>query len=178
MRRAWDQITKPSASTALHTRKSQVEAANFALAYILNIILRSGYILFSVSQGRFGPPCGAGQSVGCMCAARVHGPPVRPRGFGSSRALVRSGTALDKPTTSHISAASVARRPMKSSSASSRGSQLPKRPSRCGVAIPTPNPSVEARPNGKPPGPVHRYGVHFLWPGPGVLPSAPPHLQR
>ena len=41
-----------------------------------------------------------------------------------------------------------------------------------------PNPSVEARPNGKPPGPGHRYAVHYLWPGPGVLPSAPPHLQR
>jgi len=43
---------------------------------------------------------------------------------------------------------------------------------------PWPNPSVEARPNGKPPGPGHRYAVHYLWPGPGVLPSAPPHLER
>jgi len=41
-----------------------------------------------------------------------------------------------------------------------------------------PNTSVEARPNGKPPGPGHGYGVHFPWPGPGVLPSAPPHLER
>jgi len=42
----------------------------------------------------------------------------------------------------------------------------------------TPNPSFEARPNGKPPGPGHRYAVHYLWPGPGVLPSVPPQLER
>lgn len=41
-----------------------------------------------------------------------------------------------------------------------------------------PNPSVEARSNGGPPGPGHRYGVHFLWPGPGVPPLTPPHLKR
>ena len=41
-----------------------------------------------------------------------------------------------------------------------------------------PNTSFEARPNGKPPGPGHRYGVHFLWPGPGVLPLVPPQLKR
>ena len=40
------------------------------------------------------------------------------------------------------------------------------------------NPSFEARPNGKPPGPGHRYGVHFLGPGPGGLPSVPPQLKR
>ena len=39
-----------------------------------------------------------------------------------------------------------------------------------------PNQSLEARSNGGPPGPDHRYGVHFLWPGPGVPPLAPPHL--
>ena len=42
----------------------------------------------------------------------------------------------------------------------------------------TPNPSVEARPNGRPPGPVRRYAVHFRRPGPGVLPLVPPHLER
>jgi len=42
----------------------------------------------------------------------------------------------------------------------------------------SPNPSVEARPNGGPPGPGRRYAVHFRRPGPGVPPSAPPHLQR
>jgi len=48
----------------------------------------------------------------------------------------------------------------------------------CRHRKPRPNPSVEARPNGKPPSPGHRYGVHFLWPGLGVLPLAPPHLER
>ena len=42
----------------------------------------------------------------------------------------------------------------------------------------TPNPSFEARPNGKPPGPGRWYGVHFHQPGPGVLPSVPPQLER
>ena len=36
-----------------------------------------------------------------------------------------------------------------------------------------PNPSLEARPNGRPPGPVWRYAVHFRQPGPGVPPSVP-----
>ena len=35
------------------------------------------------------------------------------------------------------------------------------------------NPSLKPSPNGGPPGPGHRYGVHFLWPGPGVPPSVP-----
>ena len=41
-----------------------------------------------------------------------------------------------------------------------------------------PNPSLEARPNGRPPGPVWRYAVQFRQPGPGVLPSVPPQLER
>ena len=36
-----------------------------------------------------------------------------------------------------------------------------------------PNPSFKPSPNGMPPGPGHRYGVHCLWPGPGVIPSVP-----
>ena len=42
-------------------------------------------------------------------------------------------------------------------------------------AMPTvrPNPSFKPSPNGMPPGPGHRYGVHCLWPGPGVIPSVP-----
>ena len=36
-----------------------------------------------------------------------------------------------------------------------------------------PNPSFKPSPNGGPPGPVWRYAVHFLQPGPGVLPSSP-----
>ena len=41
-----------------------------------------------------------------------------------------------------------------------------------------PNPSVEARPNGRPPGPGRWYAVHFHRPGPGVPPLVPPHLKR
>jgi hypothetical protein len=41
----------------------------------------------------------------------------------------------------------------------------------------TPNPSVEARPNGKPPGPLPGCAYHPSS-GPGALPSAPPHLER
>ena len=33
-----------------------------------------------------------------------------------------------------------------------------------------PNPSLKRSANGRPPGPVWRYGVHFRQPGPGVLP--------
>ena len=36
-----------------------------------------------------------------------------------------------------------------------------------------PNPSLKLSPNGKPPGPRSRYGVHFLQRGPGVLPLSP-----
>ena len=36
-----------------------------------------------------------------------------------------------------------------------------------------PNPSFKPSPNGGPPGPGNRYGVHFLSPGPGVPPSVP-----
>jgi hypothetical protein len=35
------------------------------------------------------------------------------------------------------------------------------------------DPSLKLSPNGVPPGPGHRYGVHFLRPGPGVIPSGP-----
>jgi hypothetical protein len=46
------------------------------------------------------------------------------------------------------------------------------------LGVPRPNPSVKPRPNGGPPGPGHRYGVHFLWPGPGVPPLVPAYLER
>ncbi len=36
-----------------------------------------------------------------------------------------------------------------------------------------PNPSFKRSTNGRPPGPVWRYAVHFRQSGPGVLPSAP-----
>ena len=38
---------------------------------------------------------------------------------------------------------------------------------------PMPNPSLKRSANGRPPGPVRRYAVHFRQPGPGVLPSSP-----
>ena len=41
-----------------------------------------------------------------------------------------------------------------------------------------PNPSLEARPNGRPAWPGLRYAVHFLSPGQAVLPLAPPQLER
>ena len=37
----------------------------------------------------------------------------------------------------------------------------------------TPNPSLKRSADGRPPGPRSRYGVHFLLPGPDVLPSSP-----
>ena len=40
-----------------------------------------------------------------------------------------------------------------------------------GTALP--NPSLKRSANGRPPGPVWRYAVHFRQPGPGVLPSSP-----
>ena len=54
-----------------------------------------------------------------------------------------------------------------------RGQLLPSARRQCALT-----PSVEARPNGGPPGPGRRYAVHFRQPGPGVPPSAPPHLER
>ena len=41
-----------------------------------------------------------------------------------------------------------------------------------------PNPSVKPSPNGGPPGPIHGYGVHFPWLGPGVPPLVPAYLER
>ena len=41
-----------------------------------------------------------------------------------------------------------------------------------------PNPSLKARPNGRPAAPGLRYAVHFLSPGAAVLPLAPPQLER
>ena len=40
-----------------------------------------------------------------------------------------------------------------------------------GAALP--NSSLKRSANGRPPGPSSRYGVHFLLPGPGVLPLSP-----
>ena len=47
----------------------------------------------------------------------------------------------------------------------------------CVPPQPRPNPSFEARPNGKPPGPAAGLAYHPAA-GPGVLPSVPPQLER
>jgi hypothetical protein len=44
-------------------------------------------------------------------------------------------------------------------------------------AAETPNPSFEARPNGKPPGPAPGEAYHPSA-GPGALPLVPPQLER
>lgn len=41
-----------------------------------------------------------------------------------------------------------------------------------------PNPSLKRRANGRTPGPVWRYAVHFHQTGLGVLPSSPAELER
>jgi hypothetical protein len=46
-----------------------------------------------------------------------------------------------------------------------------------GTQTSSPNPSVEARPNGKPPNPPPGFAYHPSG-GFGALPSAPPHLER
>jgi hypothetical protein len=48
-----------------------------------------------------------------------------------------------------------------------------KRQCRLSVRV-LPNPALKGRSNGVPPGPEPRYGVHFLFSGPGVPPSASP----
>jgi hypothetical protein len=48
---------------------------------------------------------------------------------------------------------------------------------RCHLAPLKPNPSCEARPNGKPPGPATGE-VYHPSAGPGALPSVPPQLER
>ena len=40
-----------------------------------------------------------------------------------------------------------------------------------------PNPSLKRSANGRPPGPVWRYAVHFRQPVPGVLPLPPGYLH-
>lgn len=41
-----------------------------------------------------------------------------------------------------------------------------------------PSPSLTRSAHCRPPGPVSSYGVHFLLPGPGVLPLTPAYLER
>jgi len=45
-----------------------------------------------------------------------------------------------------------------------------------GPAAVQPNHPLKRSANGRPPGPVWRYAVHFRQPGPGVLPSSPGYL--
>ena len=57
------------------------------------------------------------------------------------------------------------------SRAVSSGKLAPRLPPGAPPALP--NPSFKRSANGRPPGPVWRYAVHFRQPGPGVLPSSP-----
>ena len=57
------------------------------------------------------------------------------------------------------------------SRAVSSGKLAPRLPPRAPPALP--NPSLKRSANGRPPGPVWRYAVHFRQPGPGVLPLSP-----
>ena len=61
---------------------------------------------------------------------------------------------------------------IESSTFGTRHSQS-KKSQQCCVRKVTPNPSLKRSANGRPPGPVWRYAVHFRQPGPGVLPSSP-----
>jgi len=182
VRCVWDQITKPSASGRFAYSKIASGSRAFWFGSFHSISsFRSGHILWLVSQGRFAPPCSAPGSQLVVCAPPVFAVrPFAPEASDPAGAFARLGAQYAKPPPLGLPrlgrvrgtrADEVVKRKFQSG-------QLPKTPSRRGAAIPTPNPSVEARPNGKPPGPGHRYAVHFLWPGPGVLPSAPPHLQR
>jgi hypothetical protein len=115
------------------------------------------------TQGRFAPPRCAGQSVhegaahGGVKFAEIFGSPLSSNPEASSepdRVCVAVGPAPE--------ALAGSRR--------YRGFVL-------GAQTATPNPSVEARPNGGPPGPPS--GVVYHPPvGPGVPPSDPPHLER
>ena len=67
---------------------------------------------------------------------------------------------------SHVGPAAYARRSSRPTSMSFSSCRAPQA-----------NPSVEARPNGKPPGPPTGH-AHFPSGGPGGLPSVPPHLER
>jgi len=124
VRRAWDQITKPSASTALHIQKSQWKPRILLWSIFFNIILPlRPYPLF-VSQGRFAPPCSApgSQLVACVPPS-LRSARIQPR---PSFALVLRNAQNLCRWAGRASAASVARKPIKSSSASSRAADCPK----------------------------------------------------
>ena len=124
----------------------------------------------SVWGWRFAPQCCAWQAVRC---------PLRPR--PTPRASVSAGTdssnsAQCRPLRLHPSvfAGTVAGfgdrvTPIVATSSTKRHVLQ-----HCAS---TPNPSFEARPNGRPPGP-RRSGAYDLHRGPGVLPSVPPQLER
>ena len=57
------------------------------------------------------------------------------------------------------------------SRAVSSGKLAPRLPPGAPPALP--NPSLKRSANGRPPGPVWRYAVHFRQPGPGALPLSP-----
>ena len=118
---------------------------------------------YPVSQGRFAPPRYAGQCVrpgaaqGGATFARSSGSPFWSNTEPSCRPPRVCFAAEPAPE-----ALASRRRYCRSVLGSPRA---------------TPNPSVEARPNGGPPGPPS--GVVYHPPvGPGVPPLGPPHLER
>jgi hypothetical protein len=114
-----------------------------------------------VSGWRFAPPCCAGQSV---CGPlRLHGATAHQRTTSgrhqeSSRHLGSStrATGLHQP---QLLEAQFLGQFLGVSNRSTKPL--------------LPNPSLKLSPNGGPPGPASRYGVHFLLAGPGVPPSVP-----
>ena len=125
----------------------------------------------SVCGWRFAPQCCAWQAVRCPlrrrpparasvnAGARIRATPLRVILFPCIRRSSRGTVAGFGDRVTSIVATSSTKRHVLQHCAS------------------TPNPSFEARPNGRPPGP-RRSGAYHLHRGPGVLPSVPPQLER
>jgi len=79
---------------------------------------------------------------------------------------VREGYFLARYTGAQLQAVSCKRGPRKSGFFSHATSALP-------IRAVWPNQSLKRSDNGMPPGPGLRYCVHFLSPGPGVIPLSP-----
>jgi len=103
--------------------------------------------------------------VGEPSASKNHVQVLRARRAADDLQRIRGSSARQRPR-SHGTNLCSARRPS--------GARVWRRAS----APAGPNHSVKGTANGAPPGPGHRYAVHFLWPGPGVTPSSAPYLKR
>ena len=124
----------------------------------------------SVWGWRFAPQCYAWQAVRC---------PLRPR--PTPRASVSAGTdpsnsaqGRSLPLHPSVFAGTVASFGGRATPIVATSSTQRHVLQHCAS---TPNPSFEARPNGRPPGP-RRSGAYHLHRGPGGLPSVPPQLER